>query len=173
MNTIWKSAVFAVAFCAAAANATTYTLYNDVGNGTITGSYPSFTLTGANDIGARVSLTSYTGVIDSEQFLTFNYTYTSYDEDGADFDPAGYMLNGQMYQLSPVGIYGPITTDGSVSLALHTGDRFGWYVRSMDSMLGRATLTISVSAVPEPGTYAMMLVGLGLAGAIAKRRRLT
>ena len=171
MNTIWKSAILALAFSTAAANATTYALYNDVGNGTITGSYPSFTLTGANGIGARVSLTSYTGVIDSEQLLTFNYTYTSYDEDGADFDPAGYMLNGQMYQLSPNGIYGPITINGTVSLSLHSGDNFGWYVRSMDSLLGPATLAISVSAVPESETYAMLLAGLGLVGVASRRKR--
>ncbi|WGG52598.1 PEP-CTERM sorting domain-containing protein [Rugamonas sp. DEMB1] len=174
MNTIWKSVVLALAFSAASANATTYTLHNDVGNGTVTGSYPNFTLTGANGIGARVSLTSYTGVIDSEQLLSFNYTYTSYDEDGADFDPAGYMLNGQMHQLSPVNIYGPITTNGSVSLALHSGDNFGWYVRSMDSQLGAATLTVSatVSAVPEPATYAMLLAGLSLLGVAARRKRM-
>ncbi|WP_343731853.1 PEP-CTERM sorting domain-containing protein [Duganella sp.] len=171
MGTILKSAVLALAFSAAAANATTYTLYNDVGNGTLSGAYPDFTLTGANAIGSRVSLTTYTGVIDADQLLTFNYTYTSYDEDGADFDPAGYLLNGQMYQLSPVGIYGPITTNGTVSVSLHSGDNFGWYVRSLDSQLGAATLAVSVAAVPEPETYAMLFAGLGILGFAVRRKR--
>jgi hypothetical protein len=35
------------------------------------------------------------------------------------------------------------------------------------------TLNISVSAVPEPETYAMMLAGLGLLGFVARRRKKT
>lgn len=33
------------------------------------------------------------------------------------------------------------------------------------------TLTLAIPAVPEPSTYAMALIGLGLVGAIARRRR--
>ena len=33
------------------------------------------------------------------------------------------------------------------------------------------TRTVTISAVPEPETYAMLLAGLGLMGAIARRRR--
>ena len=40
-----------------------------------------------------------------------------------------------------------------------------------DSAGGVALDNISVTAVPEPETYAMLLAGLGLMGAIARRRR--
>ena len=42
------------------------------------------------------------------------------------------------------------------------------YFESYD---GSATLTQSIVAVPEPETYAMLLAGLGLVGAVARRRR--
>lgn len=32
------------------------------------------------------------------------------------------------------------------------------------------TMTVTVAAVPEPGTYAMLVAGLGLLGAVARRR---
>ncbi len=38
---------------------------------------------------------------------------------------------------------------------------------SLDGM----TLTVQIAAVPEPGTYAMLLAGLGLVGFAARRRR--
>jgi hypothetical protein len=34
-----------------------------------------------------------------------------------------------------------------------------------------ATFGLSVTAVPEPGTYAMLLAGLGLIGTMVRRRR--
>jgi plastocyanin len=33
------------------------------------------------------------------------------------------------------------------------------------------TYRLTVAAVPEPGTYAMMIAGLGMLGAIARRRK--
>jgi len=36
-----------------------------------------------------------------------------------------------------------------------------------------ANLTVAVTAVPEPESYAMMLVGLGLLGAVARRRKVS
>jgi hypothetical protein len=34
-----------------------------------------------------------------------------------------------------------------------------------------ATFGLSVTAVPEPGTYAMLLAGLGLIGTMVRRRQ--
>ena len=45
----------------------------------------------------------------------------------------------------------------------------GVHVRSLAG--GRSESLVTVSAVPEPETYAMMLAGLGLMGAVARRRK--
>ncbi len=45
----------------------------------------------------------------------------------------------------------------------------GVHVRSLIG--GQSESLVTVSAVPEPETYAMMLAGLGLVGAIARRRK--
>lgn len=51
----------------------------------------------------------------------------------------------------------------------------GWYTAFIPSQsafaFGDLTLTMQVVAVPEPGTYAMLLGGLGLLGVAARRRR--
>ena len=46
-------------------------------------------------------------------------------------------------------------------------DQVTWTNRNMNILLD----DISVSAVPEPGTYTMMLSGIGLLGFMAYRRR--
>jgi hypothetical protein len=45
----------------------------------------------------------------------------------------------------------------------------GVHVRSLIG--GQSESLVTVSAVPEPETYAMMLAGLGLMGAVARRRK--
>ena len=42
---------------------------------------------------------------------------------------------------------------------------------SARATLDTASFAVAVSAVPEPETYAMLLAGLGLVGAVARRRR--
>ncbi len=40
------------------------------------------------------------------------------------------------------------------------------------SLYQNGSVTISVTAVPEPETYAMLLAGLGLMGAVVRRRKI-
>ncbi len=51
----------------------------------------------------------------------------------------------------------------------------GWYSLSFENAgndnVGALLDNVSIQAVPEPETYAMMLAGLGLMGAIARRRK--
>lgn len=49
--------------------------------------------------------------------------------------------------------------------------RFGTYVLTNEAGFGSKVSITAVTPVPEPETYAMMLAGLGLIGAIARRRK--
>jgi hypothetical protein len=147
------------------------TVTND-GDGSVSGSDPSYTITGANNgelIDYLASLTSYTQTFAQAATITFSWTYTSYDTDGGNYDPAGYTLNGTQYQLSTSSLTG-VSTSGTTTVSVAAGDTFGWYVDSVDSSAGAAVLAITVLAVPEPATYAMLLAGLGMIGFAARRR---
>lgn len=41
----------------------------------------------------------------------------------------------------------------------------------IDTFINQRALAFTISAIPEPATYTMLLVGLGLAGALARHRR--
>lgn len=60
-----------------------------------------------------------------------------------------------------------VVPTGATRLYLGTSDGFGWYNNS-----GQFLVEIP-SAVPEPGTYALMLAGLAGLGFVARRRRRT
>jgi hypothetical protein len=51
--------------------------------------------------------------------------------------------------------------------------RFETYSRFNGAITTPGTWTMGVAAVPEPETYAMLLAGLGLVGAVARRRSAT
>lgn len=56
-----------------------------------------------------------------------------------------------------------VPTDAT-RLFLGTSDGFGWYNNS-------GKFVVEITAVPEPETYAMLMAGLGLLGAVARRRK--
>lgn len=169
---------------ATAASAAPFVLFNtNGGTGAIIGSYPSFTLNGADNAGASIidNYTLYIELVDASETLTFNWLYATLDDGGAAWDPAGYLINNTLYQLSPASSGAGIISAGTLTVTLAAGDTFGWYVNSIDSRNGPGLLAIAVtdetltpapvSAVPEPASLGMLLSGLLLVGGLARRRR--
>ena len=48
---------------------------------------------------------------------------------------------------------------------------FDWTALNFNNQQSIGRLDISVAAVPEPETYAMLFAGLGLLGVVARRRQ--
>jgi hypothetical protein len=115
--------------------------------------------------------------------VSFHWDYLATDSESL-FFRAGYQLGGQSNLLTLDGtmVIGDVGGDahqfGDFSFNVAAGQSFGFFVDSIDSQNGFFDLTISnftappaaqTSEVPEPGTLA--LLGLGLVGIAALRKR--
>jgi hypothetical protein len=123
-----------------------------------------------------LNTTSYVATALSDETLTYDFEFLTFDFFGTPFDPAGELVNGVQTQLSislPEQIGGNNAPQfGTVTFDLHAGDTYGFYVHT-DSVEGPGTITLTpqLASVPEPSTWAMLLTGfLGL-GAVLRRRR--
>ena len=100
---------------------------------------------------------------------SFNWSYVSADGDGPAGDIFGVIVNGTRTALSDLG--GAVAQTGSASF-LATAS-FGWFINCTDCIGGGAQATVSnfvLSAVPEPGSWALMLAGAAGLAAVAARR---
>jgi MYXO-CTERM domain-containing protein len=156
-----------------------YVFSNDgPGDGSLSGSFPAFTITGSNN-GAGEDTAFYVQTFAASETVTFTWHYASADTGGTNFDPAGWILNGVETQLSLNGDPGT-TSDGTTSVPVHAGDTFGFYVYSQDSLFGAGMLAVGQDlppppppppAVPEPANAAFMLAGLAALFAAVRRRK--
>jgi hypothetical protein len=170
-----KKLAFAAALAAATAASpasAAFTLSNDLGGDgfVVINSPTAFTLYSAND-GTGNNVTSFTQLAEAASTISGKWRYFTYDVDGSSFDPAGFVVNGVLTQLTTNGIPRPSVQVGTFSFSVNPGDSYGFFVRTTDGALGRGVLT--VGAVPEPASWAMLIAGFGLVGAAARRRRIT
>lgn len=76
------------------------------------------------------------------------------------------------YSASDTALFNNGEASAVGNYAVSIGTKTFWGGSSAYATLDTASFAVSISAVPEPETYAMLLAGLGLVGAVARRRAL-
>jgi hypothetical protein len=150
----------------------TFVLNNSAGgDGYVVAIPGGFDLFGG-DNGKGNNYTTYLNTSPTAQTLTYQWTYTTNDCCGATWDPAGYVVNDVYTQLSANVSGSPGTGDASgiVTLNVGAGQDYGFYVYTVDGVLGRADIAVT-TGVPEPSTWAMIIMGFIALGFVASRRR--
>ena len=137
------------------------------GDGSInTGGAPnSVTLISANDLSLSNNNTDFTISAPVGGTVSFDWSYTT--PENPFWDPFGHLLNGSFNQLTNNS--GGPTQSGSAAFNVATGDVFGFRQNSDDSLLGRASTTISNFNAPVPGP--LPLLGAGAAFGWSRRLR--
>lgn len=117
------------------------------------------------------SAVQYTFTLAAGNTLSFNWSLSTDTFDANYADRAFAAINGDVVQLGTVQA-GLVTGSFSRTFA-NAGDyTLSLGVVDVNDVTGVSTLHVSaVTAVPEPETFAMLLVGLGLVGAAVRRRQ--
>jgi|SRR6202790_3651824 len=150
----------------------TTTLMNSDGGVDSSMAPASVTLTGGDNQSGNFGETLFSIVAPTSTSLVFNWTYSSLDF-GDQFDPAGYIINGMQFQLSPSWSLPGVGASGMSTVDLNGGDNFGFYVDTSDNLSGAASLQVNgpeVIATPEPSCLALLAVGMIALGALSLKR---
>lgn len=173
-------AALAISLAPAAATAVTFSFDAGGGNGTFTDlSDPggffdvAFNMTGSNTNTLTSVVTTYSGPNDGTKPLSVSgqFGYLTNDIDGPLFDPFGFLIDGQQFQLTDDN--GPRGQSGMFSFLVQPGQQFGWYIDAIDDELGAAGVTVGaeLAPVPLPAGLSLALVGIAaLAGLVTVRR---
>jgi hypothetical protein len=130
------------------------------------GAPASIRLVGGNSGSGTLGDTNFTIAAAASGTLTFHWSYFSIDS--GPFDAAYFLLNGAPTFLADNGHQG----SGDFSIALTSGNVFGFRVESLDNVAGPGELTISNFNAPVPEGSTLSLLALGALGvAMVMRRR--
>lgn len=127
-----------------------------------------FTLFGSDNQVSFVT-TNFGRIAATDLVVTGKFRYQTNDAGGSSFDQAGFYVHNDFTRLSVNGQPNGSSNSGTFQFGVKAGQNYGFYINSTDGVLGRGQL--SVSNIPEPGTWAMMIAGFGLVGAAMRRRR--
>ncbi|MFA5041822.1 MAG: VPLPA-CTERM sorting domain-containing protein [Bdellovibrionales bacterium] len=147
----------------------------------------NYTIYGSDDCGYHDgNYTTYTNIATYTGSMSFAWSYTTYDENTAWWDPAGYVINGAYTQLTPddsqIDYYwedspyhdpnypsGSRTYSGVATLQVIAGQTYGFYVNTYDDQGGFAKMEIS--AVPLPAALPLFAASLFGFGAVSRKKR--
>ncbi|MCH8180489.1 MAG: PEP-CTERM sorting domain-containing protein [Proteobacteria bacterium] len=127
----------------------------------------------ANDIFTPLqsTITGYKGTITADAANNGAYTFTA--ADGATTRANGYAMAGDAFGnewRSNNVLNGETLASNTASLYVVDGNKAKFEMQYVVS-LSAANGTLTISAVPEPTTYALLVSGLAVVGAVARRRR--
>lgn len=88
---------------------------------------------------------------------------------GDDFSGSGSYSSGGLVDLVGLGLQFQVGADGKLRMEFF--ESFDDYIDDWDGLWESGTLSVQVTAVPEPGTYALTLLGLAGIAVVARRRR--
>jgi len=163
-------AAAAATLLTAAPASAAFTLANNLGGDgfVVAISDARFDLFGSND-DTDDNITSFGTTATVGQIVSGQFRYLTQDIDGSNFDTAGYFINNDFFQLSEPDLPGYSQNFGTFSFSVDAGNNYGFYVSTHDGAFGRGVLT--VGAIPEPSSWAMLIAGFGLMGTTLRRRR--
>jgi hypothetical protein len=134
------------------------------GNVNTAGAPASITLTGGAS-GSGSGTTNFTIAAVASGLLTFDWNYFS--TDSGSYDIGNFLLNGVTTFLASNASQG----NGTFSIAVNSGDVFGFQVFSQDNIAGPGVLTISNFSAPVPEGSTLALFALGSVGILILMRR--
>ena len=134
----------------------------------LTGAPESVVLTSSND-GSGPDNTDFTIAAIGTGQVSFDWAYTNGDGDGSSWDPFGYLLNDVFTQLTANEQFG--SQNGTASFLVNSGDVFGFRIFAIDSGFGSSTASVRGFSAPIPEPASLALLGIGLAGLGAMRRK--
>ncbi len=140
----------------AAATTTTQTVV-DIDGGTFNAILDEITVSSLSNVFGTLTFNSGSGSIDLGMFV-FNFTLSN---------PTGDVTVG----LGSAGSFTAQPTGYSFSFNNVAAGTYNLSVKGLNDTATAVSATYSVTAVPEPETYAMMLAGLGAIGFLSRRRK--